>query len=133
MVNRISKWKSLQLPTRKSKPPSPYTLSGTPIPFGLYKGKAFDEVPLSYLDWLSGQDWLYGTFRKRITAYILHPTIQRELEELFPDPDTKPDNFTPSYQRREPMPKDNPLPAFSVEPDANEPTQAERLALRTKQ
>jgi hypothetical protein len=47
----------------------------------------FDALPLRYLDWLSGQDWLYGEFRERLTRYLKNPAIQRELEDLFPDPD----------------------------------------------
>src|SRR6516162_2779136 len=49
------------------------------------KNATFDECPLRYLDWLSGQGWLYGTFRTRLTAYLTHPCIERELETLFPD------------------------------------------------
>jgi hypothetical protein len=42
--------------------------------------KTFDEVPLSYLDWLSGQDYVnYGWLRERLTAYLSRPVIQREL------------------------------------------------------
>src|SRR5262245_6715858 len=50
--------------------------------------KTFDEVPLSYLDWLSGQSYVnYGWLRERLTAYLTRPVIKRELDELFPDPD----------------------------------------------
>jgi uncharacterized protein (DUF3820 family) len=80
-------------------------LSHTRIPFGLYTGQTFDATPLGYLDWLSGQDWLYGPFRQRLTAYIKHPCIWQELQAMFPDPDAEPYDFEPSRQRREPMPK----------------------------
>ena len=58
----------------------------------LIQGMTLDEVSqfengLSYLDWLSGQPWVYGEFRTRLTAYLNHPCIKRELEEQFPDPD----------------------------------------------
>src|SRR5262245_40749971 len=47
--------------------------------------KTFDEVPLGYLDWLSGQSYVsYGWLRSRLTAYLTHPAIQRELEDIFP-------------------------------------------------
>lgn len=62
-------------------------LSFTRVPFGKYAGEVFDTVPLGYLDWLIGQDWLYGEFKKRLLLYINRPAIQRELEELFPDPE----------------------------------------------
>lgn len=51
------------------------------------KGLTFDEVPLGYLDWLSGQPWLYGPFAHRLSLYLSHPAIQKELEALFPDPE----------------------------------------------
>jgi hypothetical protein len=52
------------------------------------KGLSFDETPLGYLDWLAGQEWLRpGVFRDRLFKYLRHPCIQRELEDLFPDPD----------------------------------------------
>jgi hypothetical protein len=52
------------------------------------KGLSFDECPLGWLDWLAGQDWLYeGEFRRRLFAYLRHPCIARELDDMFPDPD----------------------------------------------
>src|SRR4051812_5741237 len=42
------------------------------------KGLTFEEVPLGYLDWLSGQSWLYGAFRTRLTMYLTYGT-KREL------------------------------------------------------
>jgi uncharacterized protein (DUF3820 family) len=43
---------------------------GTTIPFGQHKGKPLDEVPVRYLDWLIGQDWMDGK-----------PTLKRAIEE----------------------------------------------------
>lgn len=84
-------------------------LSFTRMPFGKYLDEPFDAIPLSYLDWLSGQDWLYGDLRKRLTRYLNKPCIQQELEALFPDPDddSRKPAFTvaSTYTRREPMPK----------------------------
>jgi len=52
------------------------------------KGLSFDETPLGYLDWLAGQEWIRpGIFKDRLFAYLKHPCIQKELEDLFPDPD----------------------------------------------
>ena len=85
-------------------------LSHTVLPFGQYAGQTFDDVPLGYLDWLSGQPWMsYGPLRKRLSLYLTHPCIQRELDELFPDyeDDSRKPAFTVqgTYTRREPMPK----------------------------
>ncbi len=87
-------------------------------PHGRYlvslKGRTFDEVPLRYLDWLSGQKWVYGPFRRRLTLYLTKPCIKRELEALFPDPED--DSNTPAfmvqhqYTNREPMPKEDTEP-----------------------
>jgi len=97
-------------------------LSHTVMPIGQYADKTFDEIPLGYLDWLSGQDWLsYGTLRKRLTAYLTHPCIQRELDELFPeewDDSRTPIFRVPFTQRREPMPKE-------FVPDLDEETREE--------
>lgn len=52
------------------------------------KKLSFDECPLGYLDWLAGQQWLRpGIFKDRLFAYIRHPIIQKELDQLFPDQD----------------------------------------------
>lgn len=52
------------------------------------KGLSFDECPLGYLDWLGGQPWLRtGIFKTRLFKYLRHDCIQRELENLFPDPE----------------------------------------------
>ena len=60
-------------------------LSHTVVPFGVHKGKYFDSIPLEYLDWLVGQDWIYGELEKRLVRYLKHPVIRREIELLFPD------------------------------------------------
>lgn len=72
------------------------SLSETKLFFGKYAQQTFDETPLEYLDWLSGQPWVYGALRHRLTKYLQHPPIQRELERLFPDSETEPTNFEPS-------------------------------------
>ncbi len=70
-------------------------LSSTRLPFGKYQGLTFDDAPLSYLDWLSGQPWCdYGEFRTKLSKYLLHPVIQKELDETFPDRETESNGFT---------------------------------------
>lgn len=87
-------------------------LSETVMPFGAFAGKAFDETPLGYLDWLIGQDWLYGEFKTRLTKYLSHPIVVRELEALFPEDwdDSRQPAFTVQqfYDRwhGQPMPKE---------------------------
>lgn len=95
----------------------PLPLSATVMPFGEYEGLTFDQIPLSYLDWLSGQDWLWGELRHRLTLYINRPVIWRILEEQFQDPDLKPSEFDPCGYLSEPdkwhgqtMPKEKVVP-----------------------
>jgi uncharacterized protein (DUF3820 family) len=71
----------------RNKKPTITPLSFTRLPFGQYQGQTLDQVPLAYLDWLAGQNWLYGDFKKRLHKYINKPCIQHELAEQFPDPD----------------------------------------------
>jgi uncharacterized protein (DUF3820 family) len=54
-------------------------LSKTVMPFGKHKGKTFDEVPLTYLDWLVGQN-LREPLKSKLEEYLAHPLIARELE-----------------------------------------------------
>jgi hypothetical protein len=71
---------------RTNHDPNVVPLSATVIPFGAHQGKTFDEAPLGYLDWLIGQPWVSsGEFAKRLTQYIAHPAIQKELDQLFPE------------------------------------------------
>lgn len=58
-------------------------LEQTKLPFGKFKGQPFDACDLTYLDWLNGQDWFQEKFvdlQEKLTAYLNHPTIARELE-----------------------------------------------------
>lgn len=48
--------------------------------FGKYQGKRLDEIPLVYLDWLVGREWLNGLIRDIIIEYLSDPVIKRELE-----------------------------------------------------
>lgn len=50
------------------------------LEFGKHKGKTLSEIPLTYLDWLIGQDWLYESVKEKIENYLKTPSIQRELE-----------------------------------------------------
>ena len=58
-----------------------FDLQSTVIPFGKHKGQTFDEVPLAYLDWLIGQEWLNNPLKGKLQEYLNHPTIQRTLEQ----------------------------------------------------
>jgi uncharacterized protein (DUF3820 family) len=49
--------------------------------FGEFQGLPFDQVPLTYLDWLCNQEWFTGKARIYTEMYLSHPTIQRELEQ----------------------------------------------------
>lgn len=89
-----------QAQCHKCKPGKP-CLCHTILPFGLYAGctfqqleeldyideRGFRQTGLGYLDWLSGQAYIYGDFRKRLIAFLSYPSIARQLDELFPDPD----------------------------------------------
>lgn len=89
--------------------PAVRPLSFTVMPFGQHQGKVFDQIPVGYLDWLSGQNWLYGELRKRLTLYLTRPSIQQLLDELFPEEwdDSRKPVFTVqgTFTNREPMPK----------------------------
>lgn len=52
------------------------------MPFGKHKDRAMKDVPASYLDYLSDQDWL-KTRWPRVWAYIDHNrnVIDKELED----------------------------------------------------
>ena len=51
-----------------------------PMPFGKHKGVKLKEVPAGYLDWLSGQAFLYNW--PRLEAYIekSRKAIDQDLE-----------------------------------------------------
>lgn len=50
------------------------------IPFGQHAGKALDDIPLSYLDWLYGQHWIRPELGQALRVYLGDKTIARELE-----------------------------------------------------
>lgn len=58
---------------------------GYRLTFGKHKGQTLDEIPLRYLDWCLGQDWLFPDARKAIAAYLNQPSnaraLDREMEE----------------------------------------------------
>ncbi len=55
------------------------------LTFGKHKGEELDKVPLKYLDWLIGQDWLFADARKAISAYLNSPSNTRALEREMED------------------------------------------------
>lgn len=87
----------------------PARTAGLEEPTSPKPGQTFDEVPLGYLDWLSGQSYVnYGWLRDRLTQYLTRPVIVRELEEIFPDveDDSRQPAFSPignpkSYRNRD--------------------------------
>ena len=40
------------------------------IPFGKHKGEHASECPVSYLDWIIGQDWLKPDLKDDITVHL---------------------------------------------------------------
>lgn len=50
------------------------------LKFGKFNGEPLDKIPLKYLDWLVGKDWLNNETRHVITGYLIQPVIKRELE-----------------------------------------------------
>ncbi len=56
-------------------------------------GCKFEDIPLRYLDWLSGQPWVYGELRQRLTAYLTQDVIQRELDAEFRDKEFESNGF----------------------------------------
>lgn len=51
------------------------------MPFGKYIGKPLDEIPLTYLDWLRGENFLVGKTKEAVTNYLKDPLILSELEK----------------------------------------------------
>ena len=52
--------------------------------FGKHKGKNFDEIPLNYLDWLSGETGGTEAFQFAVQAakeYLSYDVVQKQLEE----------------------------------------------------
>jgi uncharacterized protein (DUF3820 family) len=51
------------------------------IPFGkIHKGKTLEQTPLLYLDWLVGQEWLYGKTKEMVREYLEDDVIVRALD-----------------------------------------------------
>lgn len=40
------------------------------LPFGIHKGEAASDVPVEYLDWLIGQDWLRPELKRQIEDHL---------------------------------------------------------------
>jgi len=40
------------------------------IPFGKYKGKFASDIPVKYLDWLIGRDWVYKKLKDEILEHL---------------------------------------------------------------
>jgi hypothetical protein len=60
---------------------------GFVLPLGKHKGKKLDDVAQSdegllYLDWLAGQEWVYGRLAEALKAYLTNPSIARDVEKL---------------------------------------------------
>ena len=53
---------------------------------GKHNGKPLDKIPLRYLDWLIGQEWMgfkYTEDARAIKKYLKDPTIVRELKSIL--------------------------------------------------
>lgn len=53
------------------------------IPFGEFRGRAFEDIPLEYLDWLISLDWFKKGFPvsyKYLVEYLEDSIIRKELE-----------------------------------------------------
>ncbi len=58
-------------------------LGHTLMPFGEHKGKSFDFVPLSYLDWLCrSQEEFYRALR----SYLTHPELESRRSAEIGEP-----------------------------------------------
>jgi len=57
------------------------------MPWGKYKGKRLDDVPLKYLDWLVGEGINDPATREAIETYLADPTIQNELVKELEEED----------------------------------------------
>jgi hypothetical protein len=60
------------------------------MPMGKHKGKTLDAIAqndkgLKYLDWLIGQDWVYGRTKAALESYLNEPAIARGLKSLLSD------------------------------------------------
>lgn len=56
------------------------------MPFGRFKGKSLEEVPLKYLDWLIGETALktnMPTTYKHVAEYLEDPVIKMELDRIL--------------------------------------------------
>lgn len=49
--------------------------------FGAHKGKALNEIPLTYLDWVIGQGWLDRGTKEVVEEYLSDPVVKAELEK----------------------------------------------------
>ena len=56
------------------------------LSFGKHIDKPLDKIPLKYLDWLMGQEWMgfkYQEDWKAINKYLKDPVIVRELKSIL--------------------------------------------------
>lgn len=51
---------------------------------GKYQGQRLGEIPVDYLDWILGQDWLWGATRDAIKSHLENER-KSEWEELERD------------------------------------------------
>ena len=52
--------------------------------FGKYKGERLADIPVSYLDWVIGQDWLGDPLNQQIVEH-LETSRAKEWSELSED------------------------------------------------
>lgn len=51
------------------------------IPFGKFKGQPCSEIPVNYLDWLIGQDWLSKGLARDICEHLTTRADWKNMED----------------------------------------------------
>jgi uncharacterized protein (DUF3820 family) len=51
------------------------------LPFGKHKGERCSDVPVGYLDWLIGQDWLKPDLKQEIENHLETRTEWRRMND----------------------------------------------------
>ena len=102
------------------------------LPFGKHQGKCFEDVPPSYLRWLSLQQWVewkHSRLYSQLISYLSDPAVARILQAEDESDPTLPleadreDKPVPACFQRQYWPKDlfkDQTPLFTESPDDEE-------------